>query len=157
MLFLKRIPHKTRRFLNLSPAEKHGFLVALVLEPFARASVRMLGYRRGLRSTHRLGRLLRNASFHGQSDDLQHGHQLALRSLPGSGSCLTRSVSLFSLLRAHEHVVKLQVGVSASPGAKTTDAPEPPGAHAWVELDGAALGRDGQSVKQYRLLGTLAG
>jgi hypothetical protein len=104
-----------------------------------------------------VGRSLRRRSCNIQPGALQRGYELGLKALPGRGTCLTRSVSLYSLLRAHGRLAKLNVGVNGTGGANPTDASVTLAAHAWVELDGAAIGLDGQSVQQYRLLGTLAG
>ena len=143
--------------MQLPTAARHGFFMALVLEPFARGSIRLLGYRRGLKCTLMVGRSLRRRSCRSRPETLQRGYELGLKALPGRGSCLTRSVSLYSLLRAHGRLAKLKVGVNGTGGVDPTDPSATLGAHAWVELDGAAIGLDGQSVQQYRLLGTLAG
>jgi hypothetical protein len=157
MYFLRRLPHRTKRFVQLPKAARHGFVMAVVLEPCARGSIRLLGYQRGLKCTEVVGRLLRRRSLSTQPEALQRGYELGLKALPGRGSCLTRSVSLYSLLRAHGHLAKLNVGVTGNGGTSSMHASATLGAHAWVELDGAAIGLDGQSVQQYRLLGTLAG
>lgn len=66
------------------------------------------------------------------------------RRLPGSRTCLSRSLALWYLLRLRRLASEIRIGVR--PGAVSIDA------HAWVEHDGRPLNDDDDVAARYGLL-----
>lgn len=74
----------------------------------------------------------------------------ASRVLPGLTRCLPRAITLEALLLRAGHAAELRVGLAPREGR------ERPGAHAWVELDGTAVGEDASRFTALPLFGTRA-
>lgn len=72
------------------------------------------------------------------------------RWVPGLSRCLPRAITLEALLVGAGHAAELRVGLAPREGR------ERPGAHAWVELDGVAVGEDPSGFTALPLFGTRA-
>jgi hypothetical protein len=72
----------------------------------------------------------------------------AARALPGATGCLPRAIALEALLRRAGRAAELRVGVAARRGRARLDA------HAWVEVDGVAVGGDPSPYVALPVFGT---
>jgi hypothetical protein len=72
----------------------------------------------------------------------------AARALPGATGCLPRAIALEALLRRGGHAAELRVGVAPRRGRGRLAA------HAWVEVDGVAVGGDPSPYVALPVFGT---
>lgn len=129
-----------RRFIAGSGAERSAALLALVMAPLVKLSLRGAGYRRTARYLGRValkpvpgldGAVERGVAAHG-----------AMRRLPFEMTCLERSLVVWWLLGG-DATVSIQFGVA--PGK----AGDPPTFHAWVEVAGQPIGDGAEDIDSF--------
>lgn len=113
-----------------------------------RLLIRTVGYRKTFKFATVIAERGQNAAGSYQLASIEEGFSLAVRNHPWRGNCLSRSLTLYTVLRAQNHAASLNVGIR--PGRNSLDA------HAWVKLDGKSLSHDGVLGDKFQLLGTLA-
>lgn len=145
---MRRNLRRLDRFRARPAPVRKSFYFTYMLEPVMRVLVRAVGYRGAYRFATMLADRLRKDRPSCPVEMIEEGFALAVRNHPWRGDCLSRSLTLFSLLRARGHMAQLKVGVRRDQAILD--------AHAWVELDGKRLSYDGILGGKFRLLGTLA-
>ena len=131
------MPSAWSRWRELSFQEKKWLLWMLLLLPIISAALRLFGYKRShawlLRHSHA------GAYFAADTDALQHAERLAqLANIAGrrgaiTATCLRQAMLLEWWLRRLGLDAKLKLGARLQEGQFD--------AHAWVELEGWALGQ----------------
>jgi hypothetical protein len=120
-----------RRFLGLSPAERHLFLAAALLLPAVALGLRLVGWRRCQAALARLSPRGRPAAPPVRAADAARMVLAASRHAPCRADCLRRSLVLWWLLRRAGLPGELRIGARKRDGRLE--------AHAWVEHGGRPL------------------
>jgi hypothetical protein len=126
---------RLRRWWALPPPERGQFLTLWLLMPLMSASLRLVGYRRTLRWIERVSppSALRGATTLAEADRLAGLAAIAGRHAAVEATCLRQALAVMLVLRRRGVVPSLKFGVDLK-GAT-------PDMHAWLELDGQALGQ----------------
>jgi hypothetical protein len=120
-----------RKFLGLSPAERHLFLAATLLLPAVALALRLVGLRRCQAVLTRLAPKGRSAAPPGRAAAAARMVLAASRHAPCRADCLRRALVLWWLLRRAGLPGELRLGVRKRDGQLE--------AHAWVEHGGRPL------------------
>jgi len=128
--------HKIRRLLAGRRYHVLHLCQATLALIYASASLRLFGYGSTLRHIQASCRLRQampaGLSYHGGAPTLVRAVHIVMRLAPQSITCLPRSCALFWLLAWHGFNPRICFGVQIREHGIE--------AHAWVELDGVALG-----------------
>jgi len=142
------IRRKINTMRSLPAPSRATFFSSLALIPMTSLLLRVLGYNRlsaflGLHPdiTEDSQEIENQWVIIGQ---VEVGFNLALKYSPWRGTCLSRSVSLMTLLRRRGVTVNLRIGVSSDE--------KPFQAHAWLESKGEALKFDKGLNQQFNPL-----
>lgn len=126
-----------QRWRALTIGDRSRLLGLLLLLPMVSTSLKLFGYRRSLALAERLSRHRSPRSASGA--DLERAETLArLAAIAGrrgmvQATCLRQALAVYLLLRRRGLAPALKLGVDRQ-GSQ-------PDMHAWVELDGQALGQ----------------
>ena len=126
---------RLRRWWALPGPERGQFLVLWMLMPVMSASLRLLGYRKTLGWVDAVARPPRRPRppTIEEADRLARLAAIAGRHAAVEATCLRQALAVLLMLRRRGATPSLKLGVGRS-GAS-------PDMHAWVELDGRALGQ----------------
>ena len=125
-----------QRWAALTPGDRIRLPLLMLSLPLVSAALRYVGYKRTRAVVERLSRHphLRAAN----AADIQHAQRLAeLAAIAGrrglvEATCLPQTLVVYASLRRRGLRPQLRIGVTRNPAL--------PLAHAWVELEGQALG-----------------
>lgn len=134
-----------RRFLALPYEEKRSVPVLVILLAAARLSATFTGVPRARRWLRRLAFRARIAP-----ERLAELISAASSILPGATLCLPRSLVLEAVLCRSGRPAELRIGLAPRAGRGR------PEAHAWVELDGSAVGENPSRYTALPLFGAQA-
>jgi hypothetical protein len=118
------------RLAALAPAERRLALAAALLVAGARLALVLLPYRTVRRLAARLARPRARPPL--PASRVAWAVAAAGRRVPGGANCLAQALAAHVLLRRHGHPSRVRLGVARTPRRGLE-------AHAWVELEGAAL------------------
>ena len=107
-------------------SERPWLVTAFLAVTLSRLTLRFGGFKRALRWSRRLARMVERRTRRGTPDAVVRTVAVAAAFFPGRAICLEQSVACYVLLRRHGHPAQLKVGVQ----------PYPFRAHAWVEVGG---------------------
>ncbi len=128
---------RLRAWWELPGSERTTLLMLLVVLPLVSISLRIAGYVRTRRMVEALSPVnsprVADASDISSAERLAHLAAIAGRRGAISATCLRQSLLLYGWLRRRGFAAELKIGVRKHDGAFD--------AHAWVELEGVALGQ----------------
>jgi hypothetical protein len=132
-----------RKWRDLPAPDRHLALALVALLPSVAAAIRIFGLRRVCRFLSRdpvVGEGARAPDVQGAREAGRLVNAAALR-IPGRPNCLTRSVTLWWILRHRATDTTLRIGVRTAGGHLE--------AHAWVELAGLVLNDDPDVAERF--------
>jgi hypothetical protein len=140
---MKSVLTKLNNFIHFSPHDRSLLLQALVLLPLIHGALRLFGFKRAIATLNRVSTRESNALDGAQRQAWRTSQLVRSAARRGlvSGNCLSRSLTLWWLLRHQGITSELRIGVRKEPGQFL--------AHAWVEFMGHPLNERGDVRQQY--------
>lgn len=139
--FLSSPVRRWLQWRSLHSRDRRALFFFAAMLPAVDASLRLLGYRRTCRLLDAFSR--HDVYRHPNRDESEHAERLAQLALVAGrrgavhASCLRQALALNFLLRKKGLASEVRLGIAPPDGNGFN-------AHAWVELDGIALGEQGQ-------------
>lgn len=140
------MPHKISQFLALETSERWMFLKVVGMLPFTTLGLRLFGVNRCYAGLKRLAkRRSYDVILPEESANYAQRIRLLMRLVrqhaPYRGTCLSRSLSLWWLLRRQGIESQLRIGVRKNEGRFE--------AHAWLEYQGYPLNAGGKVHQRF--------
>lgn len=137
-------PTALRAFFAVPPADRRLFARALLLLPWLKLGLALLGFNRLAAALKRLSARAAGERRPAAGELARYGRAVerAARHLPGGATCLERSLLLLWMLRRAGLSCELRVGVRRGEDGALL-------AHAWLEHEGQPVGDHPEVAESY--------